>query len=169
MRSPGQPLTDEDDARQMWQPLLARRRWAADHADRAELVQIVDTTESRDGDEGGRLALPEQILDFVRAESCIDGDEDRANLRQRELQDDPLGDVGRPHGDTVARFHPAGCQAAGDETGFVVQRAKGPARIGVVVDERVAVRQGVGQPREETTHRDIPKCRGTRHDRAIIG
>ena len=93
----------------------------------------------------------------MRAESRIDGDEDRANLRQRELQDDPLGDVGRPHGDAVARFHAAGHQAAGDETGFVVQRAKGPARIGVVVDERVAVRQRLGQPREERTYRDIAK------------
>ena len=65
-------------------------------ADRGQLVDVVDVAEAADRDERRRFALAQQVVDVARAQRGVGGDENRADLRERELQHDPLGHVRRP-------------------------------------------------------------------------
>ena len=67
-----------------------------------QLVDVVDVAEPADGDERRRLALAQQVVDVARAQRGVGGDENRADLRERELQDHPFGHVGRPQHDALA-------------------------------------------------------------------
>ena len=75
--------------------------------------------------------MPEEVFDLARAQRGVDGDEDRADLRERELQDDPLGHVGGPHRDAVAAIDAGADQPPRDQARFALEVAKGPAQVGL--------------------------------------
>ena len=106
-------LADEDHARHL-------------RARLAELGHVVDALEAGDGHERRRFALAQQVLDLARTQRRIDGDEDRADLGERELQDDPFRNVGGPHGDAIAARDTGRDQAARDQPRFLLERAEGP-------------------------------------------
>ncbi len=85
-------LADEDDQAQIGEI-------AADLAEHPRVVaRLVPNLREQDGDP----ALLEHVGDFARAVRRIDVDQDRADLRRRELRDHPFDVVRRPDPDAVA-------------------------------------------------------------------
>ena len=78
----------------------------------------------RDGDDRRGLALADEVIDVTRAQRRVRGHENRADLGERELQDDPLGNVRRPDDDALARRDAGGHQPARDRVGFVLELGK---------------------------------------------
>src|SRR5439155_7412748 len=62
----------------------------------------------------GDVGLVQDVLKLVRPIRRVDVDEDRANLRDGELGNDPLRPVGRPDADVLAGLDTKGKQAASD-------------------------------------------------------
>ena len=93
--------------------------------------------------------LAEQVFDLARAQRGVDGHENRADLRQRELQDDPFGHVGRPHGDAIAAVDAGGDQAARDQPRFGFELAERPAQVAIGIDEGFVVGKRIGQLRQQ--------------------
>ena len=61
--------------------------------------------------------------DLGRGEAAAHGDDDRAELDRREVDDGILGPVRRHHGDAVAALHAGACEGAGDLVRARVERA----------------------------------------------
>ena len=87
-------VADEDDSTQ-------RGQRAAHGADLVEGRDIVDAAETLDRDKRRGFALAEEIINLGRAQRGIHRDENRADLRERELEHDPLGNIGRPQRDAI--------------------------------------------------------------------
>src|SRR5262245_54389216 len=107
----------------------------ADDADRSQLVQIADVPESVDREQWRTVALSQAIIDFLVAKGGVDGHQNRADLGQRKLQHDPLGNIRRPYGAPVTGLDTMSDQAACDQPRLVIQCAEGPPSFRVVVDK----------------------------------
>ena len=118
---------------------------AAERTDLRQGADVVDITEPANRDERGRFALAEQIIDVFGSQRGIGGDEDRADLRQRKLQDDPLGDVGGPQHHPLAALHAARHQPARNRARLLFESLEREARS-VRVHERLVVRQLAREP-----------------------
>src|SRR5581483_9884290 len=121
---------------------------AVERTGRAQLLDIVDVAEAANRHQRRRVALSQEVLDVLRAQRRIGGDEDRADLRERELEDDPLGHVRRPEDDALAGRDAEGDEAARDRARFAVERPEGVPRP-VDVDEGLAVRLRRGETRQQ--------------------
>lgn len=66
--------------------------------DRDIITRLVAHLHEQNGD----TALPQGIGGFGATVRGIDIDEDRPDLRRRELRDDPLDRIGRPDADAIA-------------------------------------------------------------------
>ena len=109
--------------------------------------------------------MPQQVLELAGPERRVDGHEDGADLRQRELQHDPLGHVHRPQRDPLARPDAGRHQALGDYPRVAFQFGEPEASAGI--DERVTVWQHLGEVRQERADGQIAhgaKRGGLRHD-----
>ena len=125
-----------------------RRDLPRGRADGGELVDVVHVAKAADRDERGRLALPQQVVDVARAQRRVGGDENRADLRERELQDHPFGHVGRPQHDALALLDAERHQAARDRARLPLERGERVPRP-LRVDERL-VRPGSAAARRES-------------------
>jgi hypothetical protein len=126
------------------------------------LITIVDAPESRDREQRRRFALAEQVLHFVCAQRGVDGHENGADFRERELEDHPLGDVRRPHGYTIAPLYALRDQSPRQQTSFVVERTERPASPRLAVDESLVFGERVGKARQQGADRHVAKRRNAR-------
>src|SRR5262245_13309557 len=67
--------------------------------------EVVGRLELIDQKECGSVALSQHILELERAIGGVDVDEHRADAGRGELQQNPLGDVGCPECDMLARLN----------------------------------------------------------------
>ena len=110
-----------------------------------ERGDVVDVAEAADRDERRGLALAQQVVDVARAQRRVGGDEDGADLRERELQHDPLGHVGRPDDDALARLDAERHQPARDRARL---RARARRRCSAAAPRRRAPRASGSAARE---------------------
>ena len=100
--------------------------------------------------------MSKEIVDVAPAQGRVGRHEDRADLCERELQDDPLGHVRRPEHDALARRDADGHQAARDRARLALEGVKCVTRA-ARVDERLVLRQRTRQARQEIADGDITK------------
>ena len=147
----GGRLTDRDD------PLQCRDR-ARGRANLAELGDIVDVAKAANRHQRRRFALAQQVVDVARAQRRVGGHQNRADLRQRELQHDPLGHVRRPDDDALAGRDAERDETARDRSRFLLELAEGPSWP-LRVHDGVAIRQRAAEVRQEIAERDIAERR----------
>ena len=68
--------------------------------------RVVARLERAGAEQQPHARLAQHVLELVRAVGGVDVDEDRADLGRRVLHEHPLGAVGRPDADAVARADP---------------------------------------------------------------
>ncbi len=122
-------LADEDDAREVG----ALAAHLLDHA------RVVARLELRGGDQCRDAGLAQHVLEFVAAVGGVDVDEDGADLGRRVLGERPLGAVGRPDADAVARRDVGVEQGQGKCVDVVEELRVRPATAAHHVDERLTI------------------------------
>ena len=114
-RSGGVAFADLDDDLELRQPRGGKlaghaaaefRRQRVDHAD------VVAGLERGRGDERAAADLVERVFQLGQPIGRVDVDQHEAGLGGGELGDDPLGIVGRPDADAVARLEPSASRPA---------------------------------------------------------
>ena len=131
-----------------------------------QLSHVVDVAEAADRDERGGLALAQQVVDLPRAQRRVGGDQNRADLRERELQDDPFRHVRRPHDDALAALDAQRHQTARDGARFALECLEREPRPSDV-HERLPVRQREREPAQEIADRHVAIGRMV-HRRGIV-
>ena len=104
--------------------------------------------------------LVQHELELVGAIGRVDGDEDGADRRRGELQQHPLGTVGRPDPDPVARLGAPCEQRAGESVDGAGQLGVGPAPARRDVDERLVARHPGGRASQVGADRVAQQRRG---------
>jgi len=107
-------------------------------------------------DESIALGLFKQVFDFRSPQTCIDGDEDRSDLRQRKLQHNPFGNIGSPQSYAVTRFDAKGKQAFGDFASEPFKLAEIVSKPAVRINQRFVLRIVSGQHREQFADANVP-------------
>ena len=120
---------------------------------------VVARLERRRADQQPHPALVDDVGELVGAVGRVDVDQDRADLRGRELDERPLGAVGSPDADAVALLDARTDQAAGDLVDVAVELGPRPPATARALDERLAVGVRRHRPLEVGADRLLQQCR----------
>src|SRR5262249_48642870 len=131
-----------------------------------KFVYVIDVAKTADGDERRRFALSKKVFDVTAAQRRIRGDQDGADLCERELQDDPFGHVRRPQHDALARGDADRDEAARNGPRLTFEGCEWGTRA-ARVNQRFVVRQRMCQAREEIADGEITKWRLAHRGRIV--
>jgi hypothetical protein len=135
-------------------------------ADVDQRVNVVHVLEPADRDDRRRFALPQQVVDVAGPQRRVGGHENRADLRERELKDDPFRHIGGPDHHALAGLDADGAQPARDRACFMVELGECVART-TGVDECIARWQRARESREQIADGHVV-VRRLVHDGAIV-
>ena len=131
-------------------------------------LDVVGVLEPGREDQDGAAGLVQRVLELVAPVRRVDVDEDRADLRGRELHDHPLGAVRRPDPDPVASDDAGREQAASAAVDLGAELCVGPADPLVARDDRFGL-PGAPRPPRPTSARSSARAAaapaGLRHRR----
>ena len=115
---------------------LELRQVAADLLDHRGVVAGL---EGARGDQHAAARLAQRVLELGRAVRRVDVDEDDPRLGGGELDEHPLGAVGRPDADPVPLLEPGAEQSARERVDLLVELGVAEAHALVAHDQRLAV------------------------------
>ena len=117
-------------------------------------VEAAGVAKAVDQKQGRRVRLLEHVGELAGAIRGIHRDEHRPDLGDRELEEDPLRPVGRPHRDVIALLDAETEQAFRELIAADEHVAIGPAHAVVGKDQRLAITRAVRDAIEEIADRD---------------
>ena len=118
---------------------LAARLFAQLGHERVDHVHVAAVAVAGDDEEVLRVGLPEREVHFVLLVVRVERQQDRADLRGREHEDDPVRHVRRPEGDLLAVPHAERHQAAREAVHLLAELVPGQAVVAVRVDDGVVL------------------------------
>ena len=121
---------------------------------------VVAALEARRGNKRSASDLVERVFELGEAVRRVDVHEDQAGLGGRELGDRPLGVIGRPHADAIARLEAEGQEAGGAAVHSFAKFRIRPADRLVSDDQCFPFRISIGSPVEGLTDGRVQERRG---------
>ena len=150
-------LAEADDDSQLRSTLRAQgsgRRRVKLREQIPQHVDIVAALERGRYDEGATADAVERELELGAPIRGVDVDQDQSGSGGRELRDDPLGVIRRPHTDAFTRLETETDQARGEALDVPVQLAIAPTHALVRDHQRVTVGDPLHRFVENGTHRE---------------
>src|SRR5262249_35856416 len=108
--------------------------------DSIDALDVVVVSKTGHGYESACLGLTKKILQLSRLEACVDGDQNRANLCERKLEDNPFGNVWRPEGDSISGLDSDVEQTACDPPRYPLEFGEVIAEPAIGINQRIVLR-----------------------------